>query len=53
MIYLRYGAGVLALGAWAVFAWYGKTSVDGFVNALSLVVGGLGMYHVMSPTDKP
>lgn len=50
---LKYVAYGFLITLYAVFAWYGKISVDSFVIVLSGALGALGMAHAMGPTTSP
>lgn len=53
-IALKFTAAFLLLFTWLVFAWTGKTSVEGFITAINSALLGLGVYHVLKPApDTP
>lgn len=45
-------AGAL-LTAWGVFAYLGKTPVDGFIAALGSALTGLGIWHAATSNKQP
>ena len=50
-IALKFVAAFLLLTVWGVFAFIGKTSVEGFITAINSALLGLGVYHVLKPAD--
>jgi hypothetical protein len=36
------------MGVWGVFAFFGKTPVDGFISAVGAALAALGTIHAMS-----
>jgi hypothetical protein len=41
------------MGAWGVFAFFGKTPVDGFITAVTGALSALGAIHALgSKSDK-
>lgn len=42
---VTYIAAGFVLGAWGLFAWYGKTSVDGFITSLGIALSAIGGTH--------
>jgi hypothetical protein len=47
-IYLKIGSYAALMGAWGVFAFFGKTPVDGFINAIGGALAVLGAVHVIA-----
>jgi ABC-type multidrug transport system permease subunit len=46
MTIFRYLAYAFLLSVYALFAWYGKTSVDGFIATLIGMLSALGTSHI-------
>jgi hypothetical protein len=45
--YLKVGCYAGLMAAWGVFAFFGKTPVDGFINAIGSALSVLGAVHVI------
>lgn len=52
-ITFKFFAAFLLLAVWGIFAFIGKTSVEGFITAVNSALLGLGVYHVLKPADAP
>lgn len=53
-IYLKVGSYAALMGVWGVFAFFGKTPVDGFIAAVTGALAALGAIHAVSAkSDKP
>lgn len=50
--YLKVGCYAGLMAAWGVFAFFGKTPVDGFINAIGSALSVLGAVHVLA-SKKP
>lgn len=52
-IYLKVGAYAALMGAWGLFAFFGKTDVGGFIEAIGAALAALGAIHAVgSKSDK-
>lgn len=47
-IYLKVACYAGLMGVWGVFAFFGKTPVDGFISAVGAALAALGTIHAMS-----
>lgn len=47
-IYLKVSCYAGLMSAWGVFAFFGKTPVDGFINAIGGALSVLGAVHVLA-----
>jgi hypothetical protein len=45
--YLKVGCYAGLMAAWGVFAFVGKTPVDGFINAIGAALAALGAIHAI------
>lgn len=52
--YVKIGCYAALMSAWGVFAFFGKTPVDGFITAVTGALSALGAIHALSSkSDKP
>lgn len=51
--YLKFAAALLLFVVWIVFAWFGKTPVDGLITAIGAALSGLGIYHSRTSSETP
>jgi hypothetical protein len=49
---MKFAAYAFLIALYAVFAWFGKVPVDGFVTALTGALAALGVYHVHQSASK-
>lgn len=49
---MKFAAYAFLFAIYAVFAWFGKVPVDGFVSALTGGLAALGMYHAHQSASK-
>ncbi len=47
--YLAYG---FLIALYALFAWFGKAPVDGFLAVLTAALSGLGVHHAMQAASQ-
>lgn len=47
-MYLKVGCYAGLMAAWGLFAFFGKTPVDGFINAIGSALSVLGAVHVLA-----
>jgi hypothetical protein len=52
-IYLKVGSYAALLGIWGVFAFFGRTPVDGFIAAITAALAALGAIHAVSTASAP
>lgn len=50
---LKFVAALFIFAVWIVFAWVGKTPVDGLITALGAALSGLGIYHSVRQSNAP
>lgn len=50
-IYLKVGSYAALMGVWGLFAFFGKTPVDGFISAVGAALAALGTIHALA--SKP
>lgn len=51
--YVKIGCYAALMAAWGVFAFFGKTPVDGFITAVTGALSALGAIHALgSKSDK-
>ncbi|RKP43784.1 hypothetical protein [Pararobbsia silviterrae] len=51
-VILNYIGAALILAAWGLFAWFGKTPVEGFITSLTLALAAVGVTHGHSEWAK-
>lgn len=52
-VYTKLACYAALMGAWGVFAFFGKTPVDGFITAVTGALSALGAIHALSSkSDK-
>lgn len=51
-IYLKFGAYGALLATWGLFAFFGKTPVDGFISAVTAALAALAAIHAVA-SSKP
>ena len=49
---MRYAAYAFLIALYAIFAWFGKVPVEGFVTALTGALAALGVYHVHQSASR-
>jgi len=46
-IYLKVACYAALMGAWGIFAFFGKTEVQGFIEAIGAALAALGAIHAV------
>ncbi|MFL9904694.1 hypothetical protein PQR71_42315 [Paraburkholderia fungorum] len=53
-IYTKIACYAALMGVWGIFAFFGRTPVDGFIAAVTGALAALGAIHAVgSKSDKP
>jgi hypothetical protein len=53
-IYLKVASYAALMTAWGIFAFFGKTEVSGFIEAIGAALAALGAIHAVgTKSDKP